>query len=197
MEQTSSLSLELGQPRVSWFAIRVKPQFDQVVCTSLQAKGFEQFLATYQVPTRKRAVNEKRTRVLPLFPGYVFARFAATSRLPILVIPGVIGIVGFNRVPAPIPEDQMNNMRQLVRASNTVGPWPFLASGDRVRIERGPLAGVEGLLLKVRSSFRLVVSIDLLQRSLSAEVDRSWVYPLGQLRPSDAKYMPAACGAIA
>jgi transcription antitermination factor NusG len=145
----------------------------------LEGKGFEHFLATYRTQ-QKGAAHERRARALPLFPGYVFARFLATSRLPILIVPGVIGIVGFNGVPAAIPEDQMNAVRELVRACNTVGPWPFLANGDRVRIVHGPLAGIEGFLLDTRNCCRMVVSIDLLQRSVSAEIDRSWVYPLRQ-----------------
>lgn len=95
-------------------------------------------------------------------------------------MPGVVGLVGFGKTPSPIPDDEIENIRTIVQSGVLVQPWPFLEVGQRVLIERGPLAGVEGILLELKGQFRLVVSIALLHRSVSAEVDRNWVRPSQQ-----------------
>jgi transcription antitermination factor NusG len=114
---------------------------------------------------------------VPLFPGYTFCRFNAERRLPILQIPGVVNIVSFGNHPAPIPENEISTVRSVVETDLAVRPWPFLQVGQKVRIQKGPLAGVEGFLVEFKHSFRLVVSVTLLNRSVAAEVDGSWVKP--------------------
>jgi transcription antitermination factor NusG len=99
-------------------------------------------------------------------------------RLPVLTIPGVVGLVGFGKIPTPVPDHEIEHVRTMVQSGLLVTPWPFLEIGQRVLIERGPLAGVEGILQEVKGKFRLVVSIPLLQRSVSTEIDRNWVRPL-------------------
>jgi transcription antitermination factor NusG len=113
-----------------------------------------------------------------LFPGYVFSRLNPHDRLPVLTVPGVVSVVGFGKLPTAIPDHEIENIRTMVQSGLLMKPWPFLEVGQRVLIERGPLAGVEGILQDVKGRFRLVVSISLLQRSVSAEVDRTWVRPI-------------------
>jgi transcription antitermination factor NusG len=86
--------------------------------------------------------------------------------------------VGVGKVPSAIPDQEIESIRTMVRSGLLMKPWPFLEVGQRVLIERGPLAGVEGILEDVKGKFRLVVSISLLQRSVSAEIDRAWVRPI-------------------
>jgi transcription antitermination factor NusG len=112
------------------------------------------------------------------FPGYVFCRLNADDRLPVLTVPGVVGIVGFGGRPSSIPEEEVERVRAMLRSGILVTPWPFLKIGQRVLIERGPLAGIEGILQEVKGRFRIVVSISLLQRSVSSEIERAWVRPL-------------------
>ena len=92
--------------------------------------------------------------------------------------PGVVGLVGCGRIPTPIPDQEIERIRTMVQSGLLVTPWPFLELGQTVLIEHGPLAGVEGILEEVKGKCRLIVSINLLRRSVGAEVDRHWVRPV-------------------
>lgn len=161
-----------------WFAVRVRSNREPSVSLHLRERGFEQFSPSYHVEsqwTDRKKLTEKF-----LFPGYVFCRLNPHDRLPVLIVPGVVGLVGFGQIPAPIPDIEMERVRLMVRSGLPVAPWPYLQQGDRVLIERGPLAGLEGLLLRTKGKYRLVVSLNLLQRSVSAEVERGWIRPIPQ-----------------
>jgi transcription antitermination factor NusG len=106
------------------------------------------------------------------------------DRLPVLTVPGVVGLVGIGKQPVSIPDPEVDRIRTLVRSGLLVSPWPFLREGDQVLIERGPLAGLDGILQRLKGKLRIVVSISLLQRSVSAEIDRAWVRPLPKSIPS-------------
>lgn len=112
---------------------------------------------------------------LPLFPGYLFCRFDVLKKLPILQAPGVIQVVGNHRQPVPVDETEINAIRQLVASGIPNEPWPYLEAGDRVRIWTGPLQGLEGLLVAIKGSHRLVLAVTLLQRAVAVEVDRASV----------------------
>jgi transcription antitermination factor NusG len=118
---------------------------------------------------------------LPLFPGYVFCRFDPLDRLPILSIPGVVDIVGVRRVPLAVDENEIAALQTTVNSGLPRQPWPFLQIGHKVRIEHGPLCGVEGILLRFSGRDRLVLSLTLLQRSVAVQVDESWVQPSASL----------------
>jgi transcription antitermination factor NusG len=98
--------------------------------------------------------------------------------LPVLTTPGVLGIISFSGAPAPIPESEIEAVRVMMQSGLVVTPWPYLQIGQRVVIEHGPLTGVEGLLEQTKGAHRLVVSIPMLQRSVSTEIDRDWVRPV-------------------
>ena len=114
---------------------------------------------------------------MPLFPGYTFCRFNPQRRLPILQIPGVMEIVSFNSQPAPVPDHEISAVRSIVETELAIRPWPFLQVGQKVRISKGPLTGVEGFVVEFKHGFRLVVSITILNRSVAAELDGAWVTP--------------------
>lgn len=147
-----------------------------MVSLHLRERGFEEFTPSY------RAERQWSDRVKfidqPLFPGYVFCRLNLNDRLPVLTVPGVVGLVGVGKQPVSIAEDEVERVRTMVRSGVSVSPWPFLREGDPVLIERGPLAGLEGILQRMKGKLRIVVSVSLLQRSVSAEIDTSWVRPL-------------------
>ncbi len=159
-----------------WFALRVRSNFEKTAELHLRDRGFEQFTPCYkserQWSDRKKEVDQL------LFPGYVFCRLNPNDRLPVLSVPGVVGLVGFGKIPAPIPDQEVERIRRMVQSGLLVGPWPFLEIGQTVLIERGPLAGMEGMLVEERGKWRLVVSINLLKRSVFAQVDRNWVRPV-------------------
>jgi transcription antitermination factor NusG len=131
---------------------------------------------------------------LPLFPGYLFCRFDYQRRLPILMSPGIVHIVGGSIAPEPVPEVEIATVRAVVESHLRAEPWPFLEMGQRVRIFGGPLAGVEGLLVDSKGRHRLVVSITLLQRSIAAEIDARWVRPVPKsvARETASGALPAA-----
>jgi transcription antitermination factor NusG len=112
---------------------------------------------------------------VPLFPGYLFCRFDPQNRLPILKTPGVIQVVGCSRQPIPVDEDEIKSIQALVTSGIPNQPWPFLKVGEKVRIESGPLRGLEGVVVEFRGNRRLILSVSLLQRSVAVEIDAAFV----------------------
>ena len=147
----------------------------------LRGRGLEEFLPCYRLRSRWSDRDKEIER--PLFPGYLFCRFDPYDRLPVLSTPGVVHIVGLGKMPIPVEEREVEAVRVLVRSGLSARPHPFLQVGNRVVIERGPLAGVEGTLTKVKNAHRIVVSVTLLQRSVSAEIDSGWVEAAPALPP--------------
>jgi transcription antitermination factor NusG len=142
----------------------------------LRIRGYTEFLPLYR--KRSRWSDRVKDLDLPLFPGYIFSKFEAQRCLPILVIPSVVGIVGVGRHPEPVNESELTAVRRLVESGAPVMPWPFLQAGDLVLIEKGPLAGLEGILVQTKGQYRAVVSLGILLRSVCVEIDRSNVRPV-------------------
>jgi len=162
--------------RYPWFAVRVRSNHERIAAAHLRERGYEEFSPSWK--SERRWSDRTKEVDQFLFPGYLFCRLNPMDRLPVLTAPGVVDLVGFGKVPAPIPDHEIENVRRMVQSGLFVMPWPFLQLGQRVLIERGPLAGVEGILDEVKGKCRLVVSVQILQRSVSAEVDRDWIRPL-------------------
>jgi transcription antitermination factor NusG len=166
-----------------WFALQVRSRHESCVADYLNGQGYEWFLPLYKC--RKRWSDRIKEVESPLFPGYLFCRFNQHDRLPILKTPGVIQIVGFNRIPAVVEESEINALQTLMAAGVPNHPCPFLELGDKVRIESGPLRGLEGLLMDFKGHYRLVLSVTLLQRSVAVEIDSALVTPVNSTtRPS-------------
>ncbi len=161
-----------------WYALWVKSRYENTVASHLQARGYESFLPLYKC--QRRWSDRFKEIELPLFPGYVFCQFNPLNRLPILSIPGVVHVVGVGRTPLPIDESEIAAIQAAIKSGLPSQPWPFLQVGHKVRIEYGPLCGVEGILLGFRGHQRLVLSVTLLQRSVAVQVDGSWVRPMSQ-----------------
>jgi len=171
----SVLHLNLGTSLL-WFALQVRTRYEKNVASFLDGKGYEWFLPTYM--SRRRWSDRTKELELPLFPGYLFCRFDPQERLPILKTPGMISIVGTAKTPTPVDASEIVALRTLVTSGVPRKPWPFLKVGQRVRIEQGALAGLEGILLKIKGTDRIILSVSLLQRSVAAEVDSSWITPI-------------------
>jgi transcription antitermination factor NusG len=168
-----------------WFALQVRTRQEAGVAQQLNGQGYERFLPLYKL--RKRWSDRIKEVDAPLFPGYLFCRFNPQDRLPILKTPGVIQIVGFNNGPAVVDEAEIQSIQTLVAEGVPHQPWPFLAAGDRVRIESGPLLGLEGILIDVKRSHRLILSVTLLQRSVAVEIDSALVTAISPTRPRQAE----------
>lgn len=165
-----------------WFALQVRSRTEIGVENYLQSYGFECFLPLYTC--RKRWSDRIKEVEAPLFPGYLFCRFNPQDRLPILKTPGVIQIVGCNRVPIPVDHREISAIQRLIGSGVPNQPWPFLAVGDRVNIQSGPLRGLEGILTDFKGNYRLILSVSLLQRSVAVEIDSAFVSSLGTSQPA-------------
>jgi transcriptional antiterminator RfaH len=115
---------------------------------------------------------------LALFPGYLFCRFDVTTRLPILTTPGVQSVVAIAGTPVPIIEEEIEAIRKVVHSSVPCEPYPYVSVGQFVRIKEGPLQGLIGFVLRIRNEHRLIVSVRLLMRSVSVEVERGVIEPI-------------------
>ena len=158
-----------------WFAVVIKPQHERTAYEGLRQRGMESFLPTYRA-TRRWSDRLKQLEV-PLFPGYVFCRFEKTRKVPVLRTPGVRAIVSSGSEMLPIPGPEIDRVRQMVAGSAGVEPWPFLKTGQKVRVCDGPLVGLEGILSELRNAAYVVVGIDLLQRSVAVQLSRAQIRP--------------------
>jgi transcription antitermination factor NusG len=187
VEPVSSSPLGDGAPEnVHWFAVRVRSHFERITVAHLRQRGYEEFAPSYK--TERQWSDRKKELDQFLFPGYVFCRFNPENRLAVLTTPGVVDLVGFGKTPVPIPDQEIQRVRQMVQSGLLISPWPYLEVGQTVLIERGPLAGLEGILAEVKGRYRLIVSVNLLKRSISAEVERSCVRPVQSVSfPAEAR----------
>jgi|SRR5690242_3009172 transcription antitermination factor NusG len=151
-----------------WFAVYVKYRHEKNIALALRGKGYEAFLPTYIKAQR----NSKRLE-MPLFPGYVFCRLDTSKTLPVLTIPGVFSILGNGRGPEPISELDIHGIRVVTGSGLTPCPWPYVSTGQSLRVTSGPLRGVEGVVVDASNAKWLVVSVHLLQRSVAVKVERA------------------------
>jgi transcription antitermination factor NusG len=153
----------------NWYAIYTLANHEKRVAEQLAEREFENFLPIYEAVRRWK---DRRVQLqLPLFPGYVFVRLALRERLRVLQLPSVVQLVSFGGLPRPLPETEIENIRSLLTLKRRVEPHPYLRAGRRVRIKTGSLAGREGILVRRKGSFRVVLSIELLMRSIIVDMD--------------------------
>jgi transcription antitermination factor NusG len=162
-----------------WYAIAVRSRYESTAAAALKGKGQETFLPVH------RSVRRWSDRVKeieePLFPGYLFCRFDVNDRLlPILTTPGVISIIGAGKTPTSVPDSEIAAIQAVVRSGLAAEPWASLSAGTAVLIERGPLAGIEGTVLNAGSlpaagKYKLIVSVELLGRSIAVDINPEWV----------------------
>ena len=163
-----------------WWAIYTRHQHEKTVAEILSAKGYEVFLPLYE--SMRRWKDRKKILSMPLFPCYVFLRGGFTRRLEIVATPGVHMILCRGERIATIPETEIETIRRTVEGRLSVEPHPFLKCGERVRVIRGSLEGVEGVLVRKKNLYRLVISVEMLAQSASVEIDVTDVEPLAAQR---------------
>src|SRR5712692_1567267 len=143
--------------RERWYALQLRTRWESSAATLLTGKGYQTFLPTFKT---LRRVRGKSCEVHPpLFPGYLFCRFDALKRLPVLLTPGVITVVGRGRIPIPVEDSEIEAIQKVVSAGIQVEPWPYLEVGQLVRIDDGALCGVQGILIGFKGARRIVVSV--------------------------------------
>jgi transcription antitermination factor NusG len=157
----------------SWYALYTRHQHEKVIAQILSAKGLEVFLPLYNATRRWK--DRTMRLALPLFPCYLFLRGMKERRLEVVTTPGIVSILSINGEPAAIPESEIESVRKAIEWGNRIEPHPFLRCGDRVRVIFGPLQGLEGILVRKKNLYRLVLSVEILERSAAVEVDVSSV----------------------
>ena len=183
--------MQISGGSTQWFAVRTASGREKAVASQLEYKGYEEFLPVYR--SRRQWSDRTKELELPLFPGYLFCRFDYNNRLPILITPGIQLIVGLGKMPTPISDTEIEALRRVVESGAAAEPHDYLSVGQRVRIREGSLAGVEGILLQVKNSWRIVLSVELLRRSVSVELDRAAIAPV--LSGSDPALRALSAGA--
>jgi len=154
---------------VSWYALDVQPRFEKVVSQSLQAQGLETFLPLYLRRTRSSDCEKKIQ--LPLFPGYVFCKVNLSKELA-LPTPGLNSLAGSGNEPVSIRQSELDNIHMVLRSGTYCEPWPFVQTGELVEVEHGTLAGLRGFAVTVGNQERLVISLNLIQRSMCVKISR-------------------------
>ncbi len=165
-----------AQQALCWYALRTRSRHEKRVREQLAAKGIEPFLPLVERWSRWK---DRRTRVaFPLFPGYCFARFLLAERVAVLSAQGVVEILGTAGRPTPVPEGEIEAVRRLVTSTLPYDPHPYLREGMQVEVIRGPLAGLQGILLRKGARARLVIGVSLIRQGASVELDALDVRPL-------------------
>jgi transcription antitermination factor NusG len=174
----NTIGIETGVD-TGWWALYTRHQHEKVVADMLALKGLEVFLPLYE--SIRRWKDRNKMLALPLFPCYVFVRAESARRLQVVSTPGVHMILSHGERAALVPEEEVEAIRRTVEGSFKVEPHPFLKCGERVRVTRGSLEGVEGILVRKKSLYRLILSVNMLAQSVAVEIDAADVEPVTQL----------------
>ena len=170
------LNIDLEMHKASdWWVLYTRHQHEKTVAEMLSTKGFEVFLPLYS--SVRRWKDRRKLLSLPLFPCYVFVRGGLDRRLQIVTTPGVHMILFHGEHVAMIPEVEIDAIRRAVEGPFRVEPHPFLKCGERVRVTRGSLEGVEGILIRKKNLYRLILSVDMMAQSVAVEIDATDVEP--------------------
>ena len=159
----------------NWYAVYTCPRHEKRVAEQIKQNRISCFLPMYR--SLRRWKDRRKELELALFPGYVFVRIAFRDRLQVLQIASVVRFVGFNGRPIPLPENEMESLMNGLSSGVRAEPHPYLTVGRSVRVKYGPLAGTHGILVRRKEKFRVVLSLDLIMRSVAVEVDESDIEP--------------------
>jgi len=176
MATPSSSTLEVNPYSIQWFALRVRSRCERVVASAVRQKGFEEFLPLYR--TVHVWTDRSKSVEMPLFPGYVFCRLDPSHRMPLLTIPGALHFVSVGKTPVALDEGEIGIIRTALGSNLRVEPVAFTEDGMAVRLHRGPLSGIEGLLIEAGDQRRIVLPLTALRRSVAIEVESEWVEPV-------------------
>jgi transcription termination/antitermination protein NusG len=160
----------------NWYATYTHAHHEKRVAQQLQERGIDHFLPVYH--SVRRWKDRRKELDLVLFPGYVFVRLPLAERLRVLQLPGVVRFVSFNGQPAALPGDDIEALKNGLAQGVHAEHHPYLTTGRRVKVVHGPLCGAQGILLRVKTNWRVVISIDAIMRSVSVEIDEADIAPL-------------------
>lgn len=169
-------SAELALPERHWYALCVGPRYEKMAASHIAMRGLICFLPTYR--SVRRWKDRRKEVDMVLFPGYVFVNLNLRDRLPVLQAPGVQHFVSFQGRPAPLPDSELKSLAIALSQGSQTEHHPYLRRGCRVRVVRGPMSNTEGILVRRKDRFRLVLSIDLIMQSVMLDVDEADVEPL-------------------
>ena len=172
----TAIDFTASETVMPWWALYTRHQHEKTVAEILRSKGVEVFLPLYS--SVRRWKDRKKLLEMPLFPGYVFVRGVVAQRLHVMTTPGVHMILSQGDRAALIPEDEIQAIRQTMEGNYHVEPHPFLKCGERVRVKRGSLGGVEGILVRKKNVFRLILSVQMLAQAVAVEIDAADVEPV-------------------
>jgi len=166
-----------GEAQVRWYAVHTRSRHERKAAAELDRRGFEIFLPEYQSWSRRRDRRQRITRIL--FPGYLFVHtpLDPARRLAVIQASSVVAIVGAAHRPVPVPDEQVESVKLLLGAAGDAAPRPGLARGQRVQIMQGPLQGVIGCVEQTERGRRIVVSVELLGRSVEASLETEALAP--------------------
>jgi transcription antitermination factor NusG len=174
--ESNSLAKDVLHSEMLWYAGYTASRHEKRIAEHFAQRGVEHFLPLYETIHRW---NNGRHRVqLPLFPGYIFVRIALRDRMRVIEVPGFVRLVGFNSLPCPLPEADINKMKEALSKGVLAEPYPYLTVGTRVEIRNGPMQGMTGILLRRQNRCRVVISVDLIMRSMAVEVEAADVVPI-------------------
>jgi transcription antitermination factor NusG len=181
---------------LSWYALRVKPKHEKVSSYLLTNKGLDVLNPVCR--THRRWSDRIKEVDVSLFPGYVFCRFGFERRMTVLTTPGITSIVSAGRDPAPVSDEELAAVQTIVASGRHALPWPYLSAGVRVQVATGCLEGLIGTVVRDKGVCRVVVNVELLQRSIAVEIDRCDLLPVRPLaRPgTDVQFHAGPAGPI-
>jgi transcription termination/antitermination protein NusG len=187
------MKLSCNHDQTLWYAVTTKSRQEKVVATMLDYLEVATCLPL--INEERRWSDRKRMVATPLFQGYVFVRITTSGevQLRVLKVPGVVDFVRARGSPLSIPDKEIEDVRAVLSHGVGCSPYPFLKAGDRVRVVRGPLAGIEGTLIRSGSQSKLVISIEMIQRSVAASVAEFDVEPV---LPRQSQSIPGLSTAV-
>jgi transcription antitermination factor NusG len=190
--ESAILSRERGDSLVpgNWYVLYTCPRHEKRVAEQIKERRISCFLPLYR--SVRRWKDRRKELELALFPGYVFVRIDLKDRLRVLQIASVVRFVGFNGNPAPLPENEMESLINGLSSGVRAEPHPYLTIGRTVRVRYGPLTGAQGILVRRKDRFRVVLSLDLIMRSVAVEVDESDIEPCSSFNPSLREHLTAS-----
>jgi transcription antitermination factor NusG len=181
MATAVTVSAADGSERTAlWYAVYTTVRHEKVVAQQFEQRSVEAFLPLYRSVHRWK--DRRKLVELALFPGYVFVKIAIEERIRVLQVPGVVSLVGFNGKFPALPETEITALRSGLQNNLYAEPHPYLRIGKRVRVIRGPMAGAEGILTRKKDRYRVVISIDVLMRSVAVEIDGADLEVVGSNR---------------
>ncbi len=164
-----------------WYAIRARRGREKNATLVLENAGYECYLPL--IKFSRQWSDGERDSAVPLFPEYLFCRMNPENRVPVLMTPDVVHIAGVGETLLPVDEQQISTIQQIGRSGVSMIPWPYLKTGQVVCLEQGPLSGLSGIILRIKSGLRFVLSVTLLRRSVAVDVNREWIGDVHRVRP--------------